>query len=143
VAFGGQPPSTQIYHDMKLSNFDFNDLLRRAGKRAARPFWARLTSRSAILAITHAALTQKAYFLTRPRRAGSGRSRRAASRAGCDGLCEIRPPILTNENVLRLESSGLERDDSIPADCSLLIIPSGRQPLSRLSSNELFKFRPI
>ena len=47
--------------------------------------------------------------------------------------------ILKNEMACTGRILALSETDSIPADCSLLIIASGRQPAGRLSSNELFQ----
>jgi hypothetical protein len=48
--------------------------------------------------------------------------------------------ILKDEMSCDWTNLSLSQTDSIPADCSLLIIPSGREPATgRLSSNELFQ----
>ena len=48
--------------------------------------------------------------------------------------------ILKEEMSCDWTNLSLSQTNSIPADCSLLIIPSGREPATaRLSSNELFQ----
>ena len=82
---------------------------------------------------------QKAYFLTGHGErdpgdlAGLGPE---PDRTGCAKLAAI----LKEEMSCDWTNLSLSQTNSIPADCSLLIIPSGREPATaRLSSNELFQ----
>jgi hypothetical protein len=125
----------QICYDIKLSDYDFNDMLR-GGAPRRRAFLGELYFTSAVLAIAHPR-DQKAYFLTGhgERDAGDPGQRPAPEGTGYTKLAAI----LANEMRCHWTNLVLSETDSIPADCSLLIIPSGRQTVSQLSSNELFQ----
>jgi len=136
VAFEGNGRH-KICDDTRLSDYNFNDLL--LGQEIRRTaFLGELYFTSAILSIAHPR-DQKAYFLTGHGErdpddpAGLGP---APHRTGCAKLAAI----LKDEMSCDWTNLTLSQTDSIPADCSLLIIPSGREPATgRLSSNELFQ----
>jgi hypothetical protein len=126
----------QICDDSKLSNYNYDDLLRgREIRRTA--FRGELYFTSAIVAITHPA-DLKAYFLTGHGERDPGDPTRQRPAPDGTGYAKL-AAILTNEMSCGWTNLALSQTDSIPADCSLLIIPSGRQPTGRLSSNELFQ----
>jgi hypothetical protein len=132
VAFEGNGRH-KIYDDNKLSDYNVNDLLQhRPVRRTA--FLGELYFTSAITALSHPA-DQKAYFLTGhgERNPGDPSGQGPASEAaGCSKLAAI----LTNEMSCEWRTLALSQTDSIPADCSLLIIASGKQATSRLTPNE-------
>jgi hypothetical protein len=86
---------------------------------------------SAIHFLSHP-VDQKAYFLT-----GHG-ERDPTDQSQTDGSgCTNLAAILKDELVCDWSTLALTQTDSIPADCSLLIIASGSQPKAYLSPHEL------
>jgi hypothetical protein len=124
----------QICTDSKLSDFNWNDVLRNQPIRRTA-FLGELYFTSAILAVSHP-VDQRAYFLT-----GHGERNPNdspdASGAGYTNLAAI----LTNELACSWTNLTLTETDSIPADCKLLIIASSREKKANLSSNELGQIR--
>lgn len=135
VAFEGNGQH-KICNDIKLSNYDFNDALR---GRPIRPtaFLGELYFTSAIYSIAHPR-DQRAYFLTGHGERDPGDPAGEGQAPDATGYAKL-AAILKDEMSCERKRLALSETDSIPADCSLLIIASGREPKGRLSSNELFQ----
>jgi hypothetical protein len=135
VAFEGNG-QRQICEDTRLSDYNFNDLL--LGQEIRRTaFLGELYFTAAIMSIAHPR-AQKAYFLTGHGERDPGDPTGQGPAPGRTGYAKL-AAILTNEMACGWTTLALSQTDSIPADCSLLIIASGREPTGRLSSNELFQ----
>jgi hypothetical protein len=128
----------KICTDNKLSNYDFNDLLRgREVRRTA--FLGELYFTSAIMAVSHPA-DQRAYFLTGHGERDPGDPSGKGAVPDGSGYAKL-AAILKDELSCDWNTLSLNQTDSIPADCSLLIVASGRQPTGHVSSNELFQIQ--
>jgi hypothetical protein len=135
VAFEGNGQH-HICSDSKLSNYNFNDLLRdRPIRRTA--FKGELYFTAAIVSIAHPR-DLKAYFLTGHGERDPGDPTGQGPAPDGTGYAKL-AAILSNEMACDWRSLALSQTDSIPADCSLLIIASGRERTAQLSSNELFQ----
>jgi hypothetical protein len=136
VAFEGNGQH-HICSDSKLSNYNFNDLLRGREEIRRTAFLGELYFTAAIVSIAHPR-EQRAYFLTGHGERDPGDPTVQGRAPDGTGYAKL-AAILTNEMSCGWTNLALSQTDSIPADCSLLIIASGREPKGQLSSNELFQ----
>jgi len=118
----------QICRDDKLSHYDLRDMVK-TGKVRRDAFLGELYFTSAIFAVSHPSKL-KAYFLT-------GHGERDPSGAGSPLASYSKlAAILKDEISCSWTNLALTETDSIPADCSLLIVASGGECRNNLSLNE-------
>ena len=119
----------QIISDSKLSHYDLKDIMKTRVVRRDQ-FLGELYFTSAIFAVSHPS-NLKAYFL-----AGHGERDPNGSADQLFSDAKL-AAILKDELSCSWTNLILSETDSIPADCSLLIIASGGECHNLLSPNEL------